>query len=109
MANPYATIAAADVVVLSSRWEGFPNALLESMALNQRIICAIVTGVKSFFEQASIPRGLCLFELDSVQSFNGALVTALKINRSQIDYSDFLNQFDIAQVANQYISVLCRE
>ena len=31
--TPYRTIAVAHVYVLSSRWEGFPNGLVEAMAL----------------------------------------------------------------------------
>lgn len=36
--NPYPWIAAADALILSSKWEGFPNVLLEAQALNTPIV-----------------------------------------------------------------------
>jgi glycosyltransferase involved in cell wall biosynthesis len=37
-ANPYPMMAAADVFVLSSRWEGSPGALIEAMACGARVV-----------------------------------------------------------------------
>jgi glycosyltransferase involved in cell wall biosynthesis len=36
--NPYPLLAAADLNVLSSRWEGYPNVLLEGLALGVRVV-----------------------------------------------------------------------
>jgi glycosyltransferase involved in cell wall biosynthesis len=36
--NPFPLVSAAKVYVMSSRWEGFPNALLEAVALGKAIV-----------------------------------------------------------------------
>jgi glycosyltransferase involved in cell wall biosynthesis len=38
LANPYAIMAAAELYVLSSRHEGYPNVLLEALALGVRVV-----------------------------------------------------------------------
>jgi len=38
LANPYRVLAGASLLVLSSRWEGYPNALLEALALGVPVV-----------------------------------------------------------------------
>lgn len=82
--NPYCFVKNADVFVLSSRWEGMPNVLLEAMYLGtpvasfkcipiiERIVKDGVTG--------------CLAEADNPISLSNAMVASLEIQRGTSFY-----------------------
>ena len=48
--DPYAFCAAVDVFALSSRWEGFPVALLEAMRAGRPIVSTRVGGIAEAVE-----------------------------------------------------------
>jgi glycosyltransferase involved in cell wall biosynthesis len=47
-------LAAADLLVLPSRWEGMPNAVLEAMALSKPVVAFDVDGVRELLGETSV-------------------------------------------------------
>lgn len=95
--NPYPYIKYADCFVLSSRWEGLPNVLIESLYLGTPaaafkcipIIERIIDGGKT---------GFCA-EKDNVQSLAGSMIKAAKLGKIQSTYksssiTDFVKLFE---------------
>jgi glycosyltransferase involved in cell wall biosynthesis len=81
--NPYLYYQYCDLFILSSRWEGFPNTLIENYYLNTPIVATkcipiieemIVNGKNGF---------LC--EVDNQESLSEAIINTLKIKRKNIE------------------------
>lgn len=75
--------SAADLSVLASTREGWPNVLLESMACGTPVLASRVGGVPEIVSSPALGR---LFETDSAQDLAAAMVDALRVpwNRGAI-------------------------
>ena len=60
--NPWAYIATSDIFVLSSRWEGMPNAALEALACGVPVIATPESGGIAEVAAAAIPGAVILAE-----------------------------------------------
>lgn len=103
--NPYALLRNASLLVSSSRWEGFPNVILEGMALGRPIIATRCPGVEgSALEQYSL---VPMVAVDDPNALAEAILEVLRAPTVACDYTDYLKDFDINQVASRYAAVLC--
>lgn len=99
--NPYPYLYYSDVYILSSRWEGFPNSLLEALACKTKVIS---TNCKSG------PREIIgdneygdLVEVDDYKSLALAIIKTLdQENKSNERYK----AFEIDNIIKQYEKIL---
>ena len=105
--NPFPYMKHADLFVLSSRWEGCPNALIQAMSLGTAVVS---TNCKSGPDEI-LDRGEwgALVDVDNVMQLSEAIISRLNAedsstNLSQIDYCKA--QFDSSTVAMSYLNVL---
>lgn len=99
--NPYPYYKNAELFVLSSRWEGFPNVLLEALACNTKIVATnCKSGPREILEDGRYGR---LTKVDNVESLAQDIIEALKgENLSQNRAKDF----DIKEIIKQYEKTL---
>lgn len=84
--NPYGYIARADVLVLTSHYEGLPNTLLETIALKKNIISTdCPTGPKEILDNG---KGGLLFKIGDFKSLSKLLI---KFNKNDKNLKKKIN------------------
>lgn len=103
VANLPAELAASDLFVLSSRWEGLPGVLLEAMALDIPVVATdCPTGPKEILEGG---RAGQLVPVGGVEELATAMRSAL-VQKAACPGSDVLARFAPDQIVEQYLSIL---
>jgi glycosyltransferase involved in cell wall biosynthesis len=101
--NPYPFYAQADAFVLSSRYEGLPNVVLEALACGTPVIATPASGgVKEILEGLE---GCVLSESISAERLAEALRSWVSGPRRRIDTA-VVQPYEVSRIAAQYESIL---
>ena len=95
--NPYPYIARSNVFVLSSRFEGLPNAMIEALTLG--IPCVATSCIPIISRIIDEGKNGYIVEIDDVEGLAAAMINATKIARVENSYipaskEDFISLFD---------------
>jgi glycosyltransferase involved in cell wall biosynthesis len=102
--NPFALMARAGVFVLSSRWEGFPNALVEAMACGAPVIATnCPSGPYEILEGGKIAP---LVPVDDAEALGRALLGALASRPDIAASRARAHTFSVSAAARQYLDAL---
>ncbi|MDY3706231.1 glycosyltransferase [Vagococcus lutrae] len=99
--NPYKYIYSSDTFILSSRWEGFPNVLLESLVCGTPIISfSCKSGPKEILSNKSIGT---LIEPENFEEMAKEMQLSINKKRTgKIDYSEYYMRYSLENIVHQY-------
>ncbi len=102
--NPHRFVAASDVFVLSSAWEGFGNVLVEALAAFTPVVSTdCPSGPSEVLAQGKFGQ---LVPVDDSESLAEALVHAPTYPVDKGDLSEHLQKFEARHVARRYLDVM---
>lgn len=101
--NPYQYMARAKVFALPSKWEGFPNVLVEAMACGTKVVAADCPGGTA--EILENGKWGALTTVNDVPALVNALIEALQDNKPSLSKSR-VNDFTLEEMLKKYEQVL---
>ena len=103
-ANPFALMARAGAFVLSSRWEGFPNALVEAMACGAPVVATdCPSGPREILQAGRIAP---LVPVDDADALARAIIATLAARPDTAASRARAQGFSVAAAAQQYLDAL---
>ncbi len=103
VSNPLPYMANADVFVLSSRWEGLGNVLIEALACGARVVATdCPSGPREILEQGRYGR---LVPPEDPTALAKALVTALDAEAPQV-YPEWIERYRENRAVVQHLEVM---
>lgn len=104
MDNPYPVLKQAELFVLSSRYEGFGNVLVEALSLGKKVISTACTGGPAYIlNHGEYGR---LFPVGDHEALAAAMSTALAETQEPAALIDRALHFSAARIAAAYAAVL---
>jgi glycosyltransferase involved in cell wall biosynthesis len=97
--NPWAYVKHADLFVLSSRYEGMPNVILEAFALGTPIVAADCPGAVRELQQFNDQ--MILVPSENPEALARAIISASRLGRRQPS-ENRLTQFNVEQITEEY-------
>jgi glycosyltransferase involved in cell wall biosynthesis len=100
--NPYPYFKHANIFVLPSRYEGFPNVVLEALTCGTPVIATALPGLTEILMQFN---GCETVPVGDARALTAAIVRRVEDGDKRID-AKTINAFDVADVCRQYEKVL---
>lgn len=102
--NPYSYLSHADLFILSSRWEGSPNALTEAMALGTQIVSTdCPSGPSELLQNGKIAP---LVPVDDPATLANAAIQVLNNPIDPQKIKDAVSSYTPARAAEEYLKLL---
>ena len=100
--NAYHYMPLFDVYVMPSLSEGFPIALLEAVALKNKVVCSDL----AIFKEAFTENEITFFILNDIDSLINSIHSAYNnLSKSQKAFERYLYQYTVKSMVNRYHSL----
>ena len=104
--NPFSLMASSDVFVLSSKWEGLPNVLIQAVSLGMRIVATDCTsGPQEILDNGKFGT---LVEVGNIKMLSSAMLSSLEKQHDSDYVKSRAKHFSSDTIIPQYIKVLVK-